>query len=225
MVRDVLSFPAMHGLVFVIVAGCTSGSSVSEMSAFAQVTSRDTRVDVTLQLLDDGLYQLASDDRLGATFRGQGIELVTQDFIGQYGGSFPLDSDVLAGETVTIVVNLGGEKVLLPASAPADFVIAAPATAPAAQPVTVTWLPTATDPMGWRGSTICTGATYSDGPIPHDVGRIDFPPGVLAPATPSRSCTTPLEIDRTGYSSPSTALHQADVYFTRTHTTQIELTP
>jgi hypothetical protein len=214
------------------LVACTTISPAAHTGASWAVTALDDRpptLEVSLGLIDfvngqpyEGIHKVA------VTFRGHELTLDYDGTIDPpYQTTIPLESDLAEGEPMTFVLERADEApVVAAATAPADFVIAPPASTRATDPVLVTWSPTSSDPMQWAADPRCVADIgYADGPIPQDTGSIEFPPGVLARLDLPTKCTTSLAIGRFRESRATTPLAFDSVRFTRVHGTTVEVTP
>lgn len=219
-------------MVFVTV-GCTSATPTKDIDATFDVKSNeDGSVVLTLQLLDASdpanpqAYALTPSEGARVDFRGQTIPLVagtSEQFGAAYIARVTPAPALAADESLVATFDRGGsDRSTLEITATPDFTLVAPSTTP--QPVTITWSPTGPDSMLWQATTSCVPDEL-DGPIPQDVGRIDFPPGVLGPAMPSTPCDVQLLFERSRGAAGSSRLRSALAYFSRTHWVQLQVTP
>ena len=218
--------------VVVAFAGCTSGPSTRQIDATFDVRAEeDGSLVLTLQLLDASdpanlqPYALSPSEGTRVTFRDQIIPLVagtTEQFGAAYVARITPSPAIAADESLVATFDRGGaDRSALEITATPDFTLVAPASTP--QPVTITWSPQGPDAMLWQG-TSCVSDEI-DGPIPHDEGRIDFPAGVLALATPSVQCNVLLSFTRQRGAAGSQRLRSALAYFTRTRSVAVQVTP
>jgi hypothetical protein len=223
-------------LAALALAGCTTSSTPSaDLQAYFTATLYPATFDapatlgLELQIWDysnTGVpYVLSAGESAHAQFRGADIELVQGYFENEYGAAFRPDLPVVADERIALTIERDDGDAVLEVTAPPDFVLEAPATSP--QPVSVTWSPIAADPMHWRVAEPCgwQGVDGSDGPIPEDSGRVDFPAGVLADARPASSCRVDVTIGRSRLNIANTPLGAASAWFDRLHTIAVEVTP
>jgi len=180
---------------------------------------------VTLQLhgpddFDGVPYHLQSSESLNATFEGHSVPLVfanDDELFAIYSAKITPGSAVPADEPIVVTFDRGGDAVKLTATTTADFALQAPATS--AQPVTVSWSPTAADRIHWDSKS--SSVPSADGAIETDSGAITFPPGVLTQQPPE---TVTIDVARSRSSTPLTGLQTATVAFNRWHTVMVEVT-
>lgn len=213
----------------IVSAGCDDGIATSEISANLVARFDESELEVEVSLSPD--YVVSAGESLYITFRGARIGLqplrypegTYESLFEKYGATTAVDSVVQADETLTMTLERAdGEVVEVTAAVPPPFMVTAPETSPAAQGVTVTWTPTSSDAMAWRGNYGCAYAPW-DGPIREDMGSLTFPADLFELCG---SAELSLSIDRTRtVIEADTRFEYARAQIVQTQHAVVELTP
>ena len=190
-----------------VFAACGSGTPLSDLSVDVEMRYQDG--EVVMEASVEDIHSPPGQDtysdpklHLAVRLRGQEIALAKRYVESPYAAMRMIDSPLTADEEVLVIVEQDGERAEVSTTAPPPLTLAAPTDAHATQPITVTWSPTAKDPMEWQGG--CYDENY--GPIPHDTGSLTFPAGVISAMY---NCDALLTFSRTRTSIPDSDLGSA----------------
>jgi hypothetical protein len=209
-----------------IVAGCESIPS-DELRAQVGVSISATSLYVDLRFTPS--YELHSDEHLVVTVGDIGVELTHVDngYEQYYAARLSSDDGDVVPDVDELTLTFDRPAVEQPttlvATAPVRFTLTAPKTVPAADPLVVTWSPTADDTMHWAAAD-GVGVGFAEGPIRGDPGSLTFPPGVLAPLDPTFDSIVELRMLRIRSQTPESAFAYANVVVRRSVSTFIGIT-